>query len=86
MQSPYPKGLSSSVKTLKDKYFIIEMFKNEPILASFCVFSSFPHYNFNNKIDVDGVLGIQTCSRMMVGTDNTKELWRPPFIEMFLLR
>ena len=27
---------------------------------------------------VDGVLGIQTCSCMMVGADNITELWRPP--------
>ena len=27
---------------------------------------------------IDGVLGTQTCSRMMVGIDDTTELWRPP--------
>ena len=27
---------------------------------------------------VDGMLGIQTCSRMMIGADNTMELWRLP--------
>ena len=27
---------------------------------------------------VDGVLGIRTRSHMMVGTDDTTELWRPP--------
>ena len=26
---------------------------------------------------VDGVLGNQTCDRMMVGADETTELWRP---------
>ena len=28
---------------------------------------------------VDGVLGIQTLGRRMVGADKTTELWRPPF-------
>ena len=27
---------------------------------------------------IDGVLGIQTQGRRMVGTDKTTELWRPP--------
>ena len=27
---------------------------------------------------IDGVLGIQTRGRRMVGTDETTELWRPP--------
>ena len=27
---------------------------------------------------VDGVLGIQTQGRRMVGADETTELWRPP--------
>ena len=27
---------------------------------------------------VDGVLGIRTRGRMMVGADETPELWRPP--------
>ena len=28
---------------------------------------------------VDGVLGIRTCSRRMVGEDDTTELWLPSF-------
>ena len=28
--------------------------------------------------NVDGVLGIQTRGRRMVGADETTELWRPP--------
>ena len=27
---------------------------------------------------IDGVLGIRTRGRMMVGADETTELWRPP--------
>ena len=34
---------------------------------------------------IDGVLGIRTPSRRMVGTDNTMELWRLPK-EAFYLR
>ena len=30
------------------------------------------------EINVDGVLGTWTCSRTMVGTDKTTELWQPP--------
>ena len=49
-------------------------------MASFCLFSLFSWYNFNNTNwkSVDGVLGIQTRGRKMVGTDETTELWRPP--------
>ena len=55
-----------------------KLIKNGPIPASFCLFPSFSSYNFNNtnwKI-VDGVLGIQTRGRRMVGTDETMELWQ----------
>ena len=48
-----------------------------PIPASFYLFSSFSHYNLNNTNwkSVDGVLGIWTRSRWMVGADETTELW-----------
>ena len=32
---------------------------------------------------VDGVLGIQTHGLMMVGADDTTELWRPPKLFLF---
>ena len=53
-----------------------EVFLNGPIPASFCLFSFFSHYNFNNTNwkSIDGVLEIQTWGRRMVGT----ELWRLP--------
>ena len=46
-----------------------------------CLFSSFSHYNFNdtNLKNIDGVLGIPTLGCMMVGADDTTELWWPPF-------
>ena len=31
----------------------------------------------------DGVLGIRTRGRRMVGADKTTELWRPPFVKYF---
>ena len=36
------------------------------------------------EISLDGVLGIRTHGRMMVGSDNTMALWRPPMGTMFL--
>ena len=55
-------------------------FKYGPIPASFCLFLFFSHYNFNtNWKSVDGVFGIQTWGRMIIGADETTELWRPPY-------
>ena len=34
---------------------------------------------------VDGVLGTEICGRLMVGTHNTTELWRPPNNWPFLI-
>ena len=55
-------------------------FKNGPITASFCLFTLFSRYNFNNTNwkKLDGVLGIRTRGCRMVGADETTELWRPP--------
>ena len=55
----------------------LKMGQSRPL---FCLFSSFSHYNFNNTNwkSVDGVLGIWTRGRRMVGADETTELWRPP--------
>ena len=55
--------------------------KNGPIPASFCLFSLFSLYNYNNTIlkkSVDGELGILTRGCRMVGADETTDLWRPP--------
>ena len=59
--------------------------KNGPIPASFCLFSSFSLYNFNNTNwkSIDGVLGTQTSGHMMVGTDDTTEVWWPPRFSKF---
>ena len=57
------------IKILQHKFF------SGPIPASFCLFLSFSHYNFNNASlkSVDGVLGIRTSSHRMVGVDETLE-------------
>ena len=54
-------------------------FLNWPIPASFCLFFSFLVTISIKQIEksVDCVLGIQTRGRMMVGTNETMELWRP---------
>ena len=45
----------------------------------FCLFSSFSHHkSITNWKSVDGVLGIRTWGRRMLGADETTELWRPP--------
>ena len=64
---------------------IFLFFKNGPIPASFCLFSYFSHYNFNNTNwkSIDGVLGIRTHGHRMLGADKSTELWRPP-IKIFL--
>ena len=60
------------------------LLKNWPILASFCLFSFFSHYNFNtNWKSIDGVLGIRTWGRRMVGADKTTELWWPPIERLY---
>ena len=53
--------------------------KNGPIPASFVYFRSFLITISIIQIEksVDGVLGIRTRGRRMVGADKTTELWRP---------
>ena len=54
--------------------------KNGPIPASFCLFSSFSHYNFNNTTWKK----LRLCTWDLnprpqeEGADKTTELWRPP--------
>ena len=80
------RGTNQILKRNQMKFFI-NFFLKGPIPASFCIFSSFSNYNFKIQIEksVDGVLGIQTQGRRMVGADKTTELWRPPkFIINFI--
>ena len=73
------KRLRISAKYL----MILSLFlKNGPNPASFCLFSFFSHekYSTNTKNDksVDGVLGTITWGSMMVGADESTELWQHP--------
>ena len=59
---------------------ILKFLKNGPILVSFCLFSLFSRYNFNNtnwKKHRWYAWG-STRGRRMVGADETTELRRPP--------
>ena len=62
--------------------FNLPIWSHWPLPASFHLFLSFSHYNFNNTNgkSIDGVLGIRTRNRSMVGADITTELWRPPTV------
>ena len=44
----------------------------------FVYFRSFLTISIQIEKSIDGVLGIRTQGRSMVGTDETKELWQPP--------
>ena len=54
--------------------------KNGPISASFCFYfrSFLATISIQTEKSIDGVLGIRTWGRRMVGADETTELWRPP--------
>ena len=55
-------------------------YKNGPIPASFVYFHYFLDTISIIQIEksIDGVLGIRTQGRRMVGADETTELWQPP--------
>ena len=70
--------------------FSFIFFKNRPISASFISFRipiQMKKYNLNyiNWKNVDGVHGIRTRGRRMLGTDNSTKLWRPPIPFIFCL-
>ena len=52
------------------------MLKNGPIPASFCLFLSFSHYNFNNTNWKKRRWCAWDSNPGMVGADETTELWR----------
>ena len=58
--------------------------KNWPIPASFYLFSSFSHYNFNNTNwkNCDGVLGIWTRGGRIVSADKTTEQWHEKIVSL----
>ena len=78
-----PKAVARFRQVLDAQIYFL---KNGPIPASFCLFSLFSHYNFNNWKSIDGVLGIRTRGRRMVGADETTELWRPLRLNILMSR
>ena len=58
------------------------MGQSRPLFVYFCPF----HITIQLQIEesIDGVLGIQTRGRRMVGADETTELWRPPNSNLFM--
>ena len=70
----------SLIRTMSTTSFL-NMCLFRPLLRLFLYFSH--HYSITNWKSLDGVLGICTLSRRMVGADKTTELWRPPFKNKF---
>ena len=57
-------------------FFYLKIGLSRPLFVYFCYFLDKISIIQIEK-SVDGVLGNQTCDRMMVGADETTELWRP---------
>ena len=65
---------------LELSYSLVSFFKNGPMQASFCLFSSFSHYNFNNtnwKKRRWCAWDLNPRPQMVVADDTTTELRRP---------
>ena len=58
------------------------MGQSRPLFVYFC---SFLTISIQIEKSVDGVLGIRTGGRRMVGADETTELWRPPYFFVILV-
>ena len=58
-------------------YYFLKMGQSRPLFVYFCPFPI--TISIQIEKSVDGVLGIRTRGRRMVGADETTELWRPPF-------
>ena len=56
------------------------MGQSRPLFVYFCSFLITISIQIEKSID--GVLGIQTRGGRIVGTDETMELWRPPFFSL----
>ena len=66
-----------------DYYLFVKKWAN-PGLFLF-IFVLFLQFQYKLKKSVDGVLGIRTWGRWMVGADETTELWRPPYYLFVIL-
>ena len=66
-------------------YYEIFFFKKWANPGLFLFFRSFlVKISIQIEKSIDGVLGIRTWGHRMVGADDTTELWRPPYYEIFL--
>ena len=59
-----------------ERLFFEKMGQSRPLFVYFHSFLVI--ISIQIKKSIDGVLGIQTWGRRMVGADKTTELWRPP--------
>ena len=65
------------------KIFFKKMGQSRPLFVYFRSFLI--TISIQIEKSVDGVLGIRTQSRRMVGADETTELWRPPLLKIFVI-
>ena len=72
------------ILTSTNVFFLKKMGRSRPLFVYFCYFLDTISIIQIEKI-VDGVLGIRTQGRRMVGTDKTTELWRPPTTNVCLV-
>ena len=76
-------------KTKKQKEAVDGPFKNGANPSSFCLFSSFAQLNdkystkFNYGKSIDILLGTRTRVGMMIGADESTEIWRHPYFNVF---
>ena len=75
--SCWRKQAESIIKVLGNQNFFIKMDQSRPLFVYFRYFLNTISIIQIEK-SIDGVLGIQTQCRRMVGADETTEQWRPP--------
>ena len=71
-----PSWLQNFTSMSLQNCFFIKIGQFGPLFVYFCSFLITISIQIEKSID--GVLGIQTRGRRMVGADKTTELWRPP--------
>jgi len=74
-------ALLGMLKLSKDLLVFLKMGQSRPL---FVYFRSFLTISIQIEKSVDGVLGIRTRGRRMVGADKTTELRLPPMLQLIL--
>ena len=69
-------GLDVDIESSGKNIFLKKLGQSRPLFV-YC-HSFLITISIQIEKSIDGVLGIQTWSRRMVGADETTELWRPP--------